>query len=1008
MHKKWLIISIAVLLLAGVCLSVCACKGTPNKDNIPVTDWRDYLYDIASAIDAQFLKVETNEAVTCDFNIDIIDADNGDKYECALKLNLDFQNKNSQQGVLNIEKVVGNHRQTYLQLYNDGDLLYWQIYDEDNGQYVRNRYDKAPLLYSLTKVVGLFGEDINYSTMGVVFILFGRVFFSDATANADHSVYTFDFDLKKGLDSAITRETFAKLPELLQKLFFSLAKVENYEDMLSKTPSLKGKININISDGKLSSISSEELALQDVEKNKKFKFDMSRIYISNGKDESIVEFYPDDGEYEDKRLFEATTLGVVRLENTLSNRVEMQYDYEFRAKLDLLKLISEDWDLTKLDEDNFFHMRVSHICNSQCGAFCKDKYDPAKGAIFDVAFSPKDFGNYDVYISVGLRALIGSRVIKQFFNISESLLNTQIPEYWLTVISAETLIRQISRSIEGSEEEENTIGEELLLAFIYKDNGLSAPIEKVLQVLGMSSEAASSLMSVFRCDNYQIDTMTVEQTYYRQNVSSYDIKRSAIHLYGNDAEGTKQYTKGFISRPPALNYLCQSQKAVEGDNTYDVVTLHDEIYVDGALYGADIPISADETERIAGSYVYARAEDIYGEQFEAQLYVVDHSSIDLQYGGWQKIELYCIPTGRGYFDGKVWEALRKFSWSRWLCKTVATYIKLDNVEDVDYGHLEKSEYMQGEKLSGDDTPEKISAVINYKGGKRKSIYLNAANANELLLTDYVGNRYIGANKDTVLQFYLFGKYYGEMVRIKPAKDIVLKTSAQELSLEQSDIGYSSQLRVGILQFTLADGSVVELTLTVDYLKINGYSIDEDNEYFYVNPTSSTKSIIINKIGRYTLTFFYADLEKSIPLYILPKSEKRDESKYKIENTTNVNSHYFEGYTYAFSAGISNTYHGEWGVSTTISIQVLRGYISSSGTLLYQEPTEEEQYFNISEIRVDNNIVDNSFAIDLPPTLYDAIAVRTRILFLKSGYYKVRIKMGASYCEQEIIVEKTFE
>lgn len=529
MHKKWVIISIAVLLLAGVCLSVCACKGTPNKDNIPVTDWRDYLYDVASAIDAQFLKVETKEAVTCDFNIDIIDADNGDKYECALKLNLDFQNKNSQQGVLNIEKVVGNDRQTYLQLYNDGDLLYWQIYDEDNGQYVRNRYDNAPLLYSLTKVVGLFGEDINYSTMGVVFILFGRVFFSDATANADHSVYTFDFDLKKGLDSAITRETFAKLPELLQKLFFSLAKVENYEDMLSKTPSLKGKININISDGKLSSISSEELALQDVEKNKKFKFDMSRIYISNGKDESIVEFYPDDGGYEDKRLFEATTLGVVRLENTLSNRVEMQYDYEFRAKLDLLKLISEDWDLTKLDEDNFFHMRVSHICNSQCGAFCKDKYDPAKGAIFDVAFSPKDFGNYDVYISVGLRALIGSRVIKQFFNISESLLNTQIPEYWLTVVSAETLIRQISRSIEGSEEEENTIGEELLLALIYKDNGLSAPIEKVLQVLGMSSEAASSLMSVFRCDNYQIDTMTVEQTYYRQNVSSYDIKRSAIH-----------------------------------------------------------------------------------------------------------------------------------------------------------------------------------------------------------------------------------------------------------------------------------------------------------------------------------------------------------------------------------------------------------------------------------------------------------------------------------------------
>ncbi|MDE6211346.1 MAG: hypothetical protein K2G42_05195 [Clostridia bacterium] len=835
--------------------------------------------------------------------------------------------------------------------------------------------------------------------------MFGRVFFTDATANADHSVYTFDFDLKKGLDSAITRETFAKLPELLQKLFFSIAKVENYEDMLSKTPPLKGKIYISLSDGRLSSIGSEELVLQDGEQNKKIKFNMSRILIANGKDESIVNYYPDDGEYEEVRLFEATSVGVVKLENTNSNRVEMQYDYEFRAKLDMLELLAEDWDLTKLDDDNFFHMRVSHICNSQCGAFCKDKYDPAKGAIFDVAFSPKDFGSYDIYISVGLRALIGSRVTSKFFNISQNLLNTQIPEYWLTIISAETLKRQISRSLEESEEDGKTIGEELLLTLIYSDLGLSAPIEDVLQVLGMSSQTASSLMSVFRCENYQIDTLTVEQTYYRQNVSPYDIKRSAIHLYGNDVVGTKQYTKGFISRPPALNYFCQSQETVDGNNTFEVVSLYNEEYVDSVLYAANTPISADETERIIGSYVYARAEDIYGEQFDAQLYVVDHSPIDLQNDGWQKVELYCIPTGRGYFDGKVWEALRKYSWSKWLCKTVTSYIKLDKVEGVDYAHFEKSEYMQGEKLSSDDTPERISAVINYQGGKSKSIYLSAANAKELLLTDYSGNRYIGADKDTVLQFYLFGEYYGETVQVKPAKDMALITTAQELSLEQSDVGYSSQLRVGRLVFTLADDSVVELVLTADYIKINGYAIDEANEYFYVNPTSLTNSIVINKIGRYTLTFCYAHLEKSIPLYILPKSEKRDESKYKIENTTSVNSHYFEGYTYTFSAGISNTYHGEWGVSSTISVQVLRGYISSYGTLLYQEPADAEQYFDISEIRVDNNIVDNDFAIDLPPTLYEEIAVRTRVQFLKSGYYKVRIKLGSSYCEQEIIVEK---
>ena len=432
---------------AVVCLSFCACKGTPNNENIPVTDWSDYLYNVAAAIDSQFLKVDTKEAVTCDLGFDFTDAESGDKYDCLVKLNLDLQKREPQQGVFRIEKVVGEDRQVFLQLYNDGDLLYWQFYDEESGQYVRNSFDNAPLLYSLIKISGLFGDNVDYSTVGVVFVLFGKVFFTDATANADHTVYTFDFDLKKGLDSALTRDTFSKLPELLQKLFFSIAKVQNYEDMLSKTPTLKGKINFYISENRLNTIGSEELVLQNGEENTKVKFNMSRIQIANGKDETVGEYCPDDGEYESGRLFEVTSMGTVKLENTNSKRVEMQYDYEFRAKLDMFEFIAEDWDLTKLDDDNFFHMRVSHICDSRCGAFCNDKFDRAKGANFDVAFSPKDFGTHDIYVSVGLRALVGSRVTSQFLNIAPTLIATQIPEYWLAVVSAETLTRQISTSL---------------------------------------------------------------------------------------------------------------------------------------------------------------------------------------------------------------------------------------------------------------------------------------------------------------------------------------------------------------------------------------------------------------------------------------------------------------------------------------------------------------------------------------------------------------------------------
>ena len=85
---------------------------------------------------------------------------------------------------------------------------------------------------SQIKASGFFQDSIDYSTAGLLFISLGKVFFNDATVNADRSVYTFNFDLKKGLDSAFSRDTFAKLPEVLQKMFFSVAKVENKQRLI--------------------------------------------------------------------------------------------------------------------------------------------------------------------------------------------------------------------------------------------------------------------------------------------------------------------------------------------------------------------------------------------------------------------------------------------------------------------------------------------------------------------------------------------------------------------------------------------------------------------------------------------------------------------------------------------------------------------------------------------------------------------------------------------------------
>ena len=50
------------------------------------------------------------------------------------------------------------------------------------------------------------------------------------------------------------------------------------------------------------------------------------------------------------------------------------------------------------------------------------------------------------------------------------------------------------------------------------------------------------------------------------------------------------------------------------------------------------------------------------------------------------------------------------------------------MESIDYLGNEKSEYMQGEKLSAEDAPETIAAKIIYSGGKSKTVEVYAARA----------------------------------------------------------------------------------------------------------------------------------------------------------------------------------------------------------------------------------------------------------------------------------------
>ncbi len=993
--RRRVFVILSILLLISLFVCATACDGSKrNDENLPITPWQDFLVDIAAALDRQYMNISTEKPVVFSIRAQAEDKNTGDGYECALELNLDLNSRSGQQGALRIERVRDGESKILLDVYSCDDTLYWSLWQDDAGEYQRNVFDHAPLIYTLTTAAKAMGGGVDYSTPGALFVALGGIFFTDGNVNADGTKYYFDFDLKKGLDNAVSKDMFLSLPEVLQKVFFSLAKVENYSDMLDRTPSLKGEICIALEGGKISSVDCQSLYYRNDrdDTEKELGVIVPEYTISNGR-KDLSKYIPDESLYEAGRLTDVTTVGKVKLENSSAERTEMEYDYEFRAKIDILDLFAGGGDLKSLESDNFFHFRMSHRCSDKCAAFCSDKYDRAKGAVLDVAFSPDDFGTYDVYVSVGARAFLSKRFVSSFTS-AESIVSNFIPEYFLAVISSDTLSRQnVDAVATYGQESGSTLAEEILMSLIYSDGSISASIERILALAGFDGESIKTFMTLFKGDAYYIDTVSVEQEYLRWNVSDYDVKRSAVHLYGNDVAGTKQYTATLLSAPN-ISYKLDTDTV---DGVGETAPIYNDIYEDGVLFDSFVPMSRQEIDDLSGSYINAQGENIYGETSDCKLRIVDHSEIDLASNDWQKVKLYCLPVGKELWK-LIWEEIGNYEWRKWLCVCVETYIKLDDVDSVEFSRPQKTSYMQGERLSTGDIPDRISADIHFDNGKIKTRYVYATNASDVIFKESESSssrRFIKSSSDTVLNFYLYGHYKGYKLAITPASDVRLATSTDELTLEFKEELYYSKLRVAEIVWTLTDGTVTRATLPLKYMKINGFDIYTPNDIFYTDPTRINEGIYFKRTGKYSLTYQFDGLSADVALYISPKEPQVDKSKYDIVDATPSREYYFKDYNYSFAAEIFNTYHGDEGGTFGLSVRIRVGRVNSFGGLSYSIIDDPDGHYVLSDARIDRQAIEFPYNIVLPATIYKNISVSFKLMFKQSGFYEIAVNLGSA-------------
>ena len=261
----------------------------------------------------------------------------------------------------------------------------------------------------------------------------GKAFFGGVRVSGDGSVLRFiaNEDYKSegaGYFSAVLDIFGSEVSSALLAAFG----IDDTAELFSMLPDLSGEVTVTFTENG-ADVSTEGLTIASAVTGVEASFKTSHEL-----DAELMKKVPDGTEvgYVTTKIGNAHMSGSISLFDGGNER--MRYDYELDSNLDLLTLVLNDYDLTALDENNYFHLRLTHTCTGACGDYCRSKYASARGAVLDIAFSPADFGSYNVYFSVALHALmtkdVAEGIIDQF---DVALLMFILPEYTLITYPCE-------------------------------------------------------------------------------------------------------------------------------------------------------------------------------------------------------------------------------------------------------------------------------------------------------------------------------------------------------------------------------------------------------------------------------------------------------------------------------------------------------------------------------------------------------------------------------------------
>ena len=815
---------------------------------------------------------------------------------------------------------------------------------------------------------GVGASEDPYAAVKAFLIRIGEAAFSGVDVNSDKSEYTFALreDLPARLAETID-EAFSVLSGSGASVIYDLLGIDG-EDL----PTASGEVTVSLRGGALVRIEAENVTIGGV--SPVFGLDVS--YGTEVAENLIGKVPSSDSGYRVSKLadmYVEQDLSLLGADGSKS----AEYGYYLNINLDVLELALNGYDWSALDDDNFFHFRIEHICSDACGEFCASKTRGARGAVFEIAYSPSDFGTHNIYVNMDARYLLS----QDYVDDNADFIASTLSDYVMTALTPEM--------VEG-----NSSLTALMLALCGGETVGMSVVEvaasDIAEALGCGEDVFAQFEEAFLTSGFHtVKTLSFETDGgIAMQSSDYDIFKEFVWIideYESEIKDYDEITSIFSSQtPPVVSWETETRAQLS-----DGSVLTNLYNASGSLvHGADadgnyVPMSATEARDTEGLYIGQTYVDADGDVHETKARVLAAEGLNGSEDGVQQV-VFTIeaPT---MLRGSDFASLFPGIENSFVYKAVGTVRLTEEAEDgftiVPGGEGQTFKLVTDTR----EVPAFLLAevTLRYADGSEKSMTVEGTSdavlkKNQILSTVYSVTDWGLVN----VRFEAAGRTRIHTVRVDAPSGVEFVLN-EVPETETGSSFYLSYLTNNVHMYAYYGDERIGVTLTADDFLINGSRLSSD--------TSEWSTKVINEGSRSTVTVFYRanDYEARIskhgyvsrPFTLSVVPEQQFEVQYGFDGVTS-SVECSAGQTASFSARIVNVRHG---VSSGVPYEVSVRITDPSGADVTAEC--------LTSLRVGSATASgSSVTVELAEILKDPVPVYINAVFPEAGTYNVQLSL----------------